>query len=647
MGRKAIGLDLGSTLSEVAVIENGKTVVITNEEGSKTTPSVVYIKEGERKIGGPAKRQMLTMPKNTINLIKRFMGASYEESSDAIKHVRYNIVNENNKPYVDVNGKNFSAEEISSMIIGKMKKVAEDYLGEEVKDAVITVPAFFSDAAKSATKLAGELAGLNVLRIIAEPTAAILSSNIDMKKDGKYMVADIGGSTTDFSIADISDNVVEILASYGDVYLGGSDIDNAIARHIVEQFKEDNGIDLTNDTMAMSRIVEAAEKAKIELSSSTSTDINLPYITAKDGQPLHLTTELNRATFEKIIRPFVDRLLKCSRESLNKSKLDANELNGILLIGGSCRIPLIQESLEKEFNVKLIKSSNLDLAVAEGAAIQANILNGDTSNDILLLDVTPLSLGIETEGGVFTKIIEENTTIPCKRTQIFSTAVDNQPSVTLRVLNGVRPLAKDNKEIGMFNLDGIAPAKRGVPQIEVTFDVDANSILTVTAVDKATGKEQHITIENSNTLSQTEIERIKAEAKQHEKDDERIKQDLERANKCDGLIYQTEHLMESFKDNDSMTEDDKTFFNEKIERLKEMKKDKNFDELDNLNEEVTKRWNDVSARAYGQNSSSNNPFTYTKNSNDIFNQMFGNFSTEATNKPKNTESSDGDFEEVK
>lgn len=647
MGRKAIGLDLGSTLSEVAVIENGKTVVITNEEGSKTTPSVVYIKEGERKIGGPAKRQMLTMPKNTINLIKRFMGASYEESSDAIKHVRYNIVNENNKPYVDVNGKNFSAEEISSMIIGKMKKVAEDYLGEEVKDAVITVPAFFSDAAKSATKLAGELAGLNVLRIIAEPTAAILSSNIDMKKDGKYMVADIGGSTTDFSIADISDNVVEILASYGDVYLGGSDIDNAIARHIVEQFKEDNGIDLTNDTMAMSRIVEAAEKAKIELSSSTSTDINLPYITAKDGQPLHLTTELNRATFEKIIRPFVDRLLKCSRESLNKSKLDANELNGILLIGGSCRIPLIQESLEKEFNVKLIKSSNLDLAVAEGAAIQANILNGDTSNDILLLDVTPLSLGIETEGGVFTKIIEENTTIPCKRTQIFSTAVDNQPSVTLRVLNGVRPLAKDNKEIGMFNLDGIAPAKRGVPQIEVTFDVDANSILTVTAVDKATGKEQHITIENSNTLSQTEIERIKAEAKQHEKDDERIKQDLERANKCDGLIYQTEHLMESFKDNDSMTEDDKTFFNEKIERLKEMKKDKNFDELDNLNEEVTKRWNDVSARAYGQNSPSNNPFTSTKNSNDIFNQMFGNFSTEATNKPKNTESSDGDFEEVK
>lgn len=647
MGRKAIGLDLGSTLSEVAVIENGKTVVITNEEGSKTTPSVVYIKEGERKIGGPAKRQMLTMPKNTINLIKRFMGASYEESSDAIKHVRYNIVNENNKPYVDVNGKKFSAEEISSMIIGKMKKVAEDYLGEEVKDAVITVPAFFSDAAKSATKLAGELAGLNVLRIIAEPTAAILSSNIDMKKDGKYMVADIGGSTTDFSIADISDNVVEILASYGDVYLGGSDIDNAIARHIVEQFKEDNGIDLTNDTMAMSRIVEAAEKAKIELSSSTSTDINLPYITAKDGQPLHLTTELNRATFEKIIRPFVDRLLKCSRESLNKSKLDANELNGILLIGGSCRIPLIQESLEKEFNVKLIKSSNLDLAVAEGAAIQANILNGDTSSDILLLDVTPLSLGIETEGGIFTKIIEENTTIPCKRTQIFSTAVDNQPSVTLRVLNGVRPLAKDNKEIGMFNLDGIAPAKRGVPQIEVTFDVDANSILTVTAVDKATGKEQHITIENSNTLSQTEVERIKAEAKQHEKDDERIKQDLERTNKCDGLIYQTENLMETFKDNDSMTEDDKTFFNEKIERLKEMKKDKNFDELDNLNEEVTKRWNDVSARAYGQNSSSNNPFTYTKNSNDIFNQMFGNFSTETTNKPKNTESSDGDFEEVK
>lgn len=650
MGKKVIGLDLGSTLSEVAVIENGKPLVVANDEGSKTTPSVVYIKDGERKIGGPAKRQMITNPKNTVNLIKRFMGASFNEIGEAVKHVRYDIIDENGKPYVNIGGKKFSAEEISSMIVGKMKKVAEDYLGEEVKDAVITVPAFFSDSAKSATKIAGELAGLNVLRVIAEPTAAILSSNIDMKKDGKYMVADIGGSTTDFSIADISDNVVEILASYGNVYLGGSDIDNAISQYIVDKFEEDNGIDLSKDMLAMSRIVEAAEKAKIELSSSSSTDINLPYITAKDSTPLHLNITLNRATFENIINPFVERLLNCSRESLKKAKIESKDLDGILLIGGSCRIPLVQDVLEKEFKTKLIKSSNLDLAVAEGAAIQASILSGDTSNDILLLDVTPLSLGIETEGGVFTKIIEENTTIPCKRSQIFSTAVDNQPAVTLKVLNGVRPLSKDNKVLGMFNLDGIAPARRGVPQIEVTFDVDANSILTVTAIDKATGKEQHITIDDNNTLSSDEIERIKNDAKENEKEDEKVKQNIENLNKCDGLIYQTENLLEDFKDNKALTEDDKIYLNEKVELLKKMKADKNYDNINTISEEITKRWNIVSSRAYtdGNNkNTSSNPFNFMGN-NDIFNQMFtSSGNNETADKREGNKTDDNGFEEVK
>lgn len=654
---KAISIDLGSTASETAVIENGKPVVITNEEGSKMTPSVVYINGSERKIGGSAKRQILTSPKKTINLIKRFMGATYDESQEAIKHIRYDVINKNNKPYVKIDDKEYSAEEISSIILTKMKKIAEDYLGEEVTDAVITVPAFFSDSAKAATKMAGELAGLNVLRIIAEPTAAILSSNIDMKKDGKYMVADFGGSTLDFSVADISDNVVEILASYGDVYLGGSDLDNAVAKYFIEQFKEDNGIDLSTDAMAMSRIVEAAEKAKIELTSSTSTDVNLPYITAKDGTPLHFTMTFNRAKFEQIIKPFVDRIIECGKTALEKAKISSSDLDGILIIGGSCRIPIIQEELEKSFNTKLIKSSNLDLAVAEGAAIQANILSGDSSSDILLLDVCPLALGIETMGQTFTKIIDENTTIPCKRSQIFTTAVDNQPAVTLNILNGVRPLAKDNKSLGQFNLDGIAPAKRGVPQIEVTFDIDANSILTVTAVDKATGKEQHITIENGNSLSQEEIDRIKADAEAHKKEDELAKQELEKVNKCDSLIYQTENLLDSFKDNAALTEEDKTYFNGKIEELKKIKENKDFSNLENIEKDVSAHWTNVSSKAYASSQQSNNGSDATSNPfgnmsggnfNDIFNQFTQQYGGGTTaNSDTNKDANPTDFEEVK
>ena len=605
---KVIGIDLGSTLSEVAVIEGGKPVVVVNEEGSSTTPSIINLKENTPKVGGAAKRQMLVAPKETVNLIKRFMGGTYNEVKEAITHVQYDVVNDNGLPRISINGRKYSPEELSAMILTKMKKVAEDYLGDTVKDAVITVPAFFSDAAKSATKQSGELAGLNVLRIISEPTAALLASNIDKKKDGKYLVVDFGGSTTDFSVADVSDNVVEILASYGDVYLGGSDIDKVVSDYIVTNFKNSNDIDLTSDSMAMSRVIEAAEKAKIELSNSGSTEINLPYITVKDNQPVHLITTLTKAKFEQLIRPIVDKVINCGKMSLEKAKLDASDLDGVLIVGGSCRIPLIQEELIKNFGDKLIKSANLDLAVAEGAAIQANILTGGES-DILLLDVTPLRLGIETMGGVMTTLVEANTTIPCSKEQIFSTATDNQTAVTINVLQGERPLAKDNKQIGLFNLDGIAPARRGIPQIAVKFDIDANGILSVSAVDKATGKEQHITIENKHTLSQDEIDRIKREAEEHAAEDAKTKEHLDKQNKVDSTIYQVEKTLEDFKDKpEVLTEDDKTYFNSKIDELKTLREG-DLNNVDNILNEVTNRLMSVGSKAYGgQNGQQTNPF---------------------------------------
>ena len=605
---KVIGIDLGSTLSEVAVIEGGKPVVVVNEEGSSTTPSIINLKENTPKVGGAAKRQMLVAPKETVNLIKRFMGGTYDEVKEAITHVQYDVVNDNGLPRISINGRKYSPEELSAMILTKMKKVAEDYLGDTVKDAVITVPAFFSDAAKSATKQSGELAGLNVLRIISEPTAALLASNIDKKKDGKYLVVDVGGSTTDFSVADVSDNVVEILASYGDVYLGGSDIDKVVSDYIVTNFKNSNDIDLTSDSMAMSRVIEAAEKAKIELSNSGSTEINLPYITVKDNQPVHLITTLTKAKFEQLIRPIVDKVINCGKMSLEKAKLNASDLDGVLIVGGSCRIPLIQEELIKNFGDKLIKSANLDLAVAEGAAIQANILTGGES-DILLLDVTPLRLGIETMGGVMTTLVEANTTIPCSKEQIFSTATDNQTAVTINVLQGERPLAKDNKQIGLFNLDGIAPARRGIPQIAVKFDIDANGILSVSAVDKATGKEQHITIENKHTLSQDEIDRIKREAEEHAAEDAKTKEHLDKQNKVDSTIYQVEKTLEDFKDKpEVLTEDDKTYFNSKIDELKTLREG-DLNNVDNILNEVTNRLMSVGSKAYGgQNGQQTNPF---------------------------------------
>ena len=646
---KVIGIDLGSTLSEVAVIESGKPVVVVNEEGSSTTPSIINLKENSPKVGGAAKRQMLVAPKETVNLIKRFMGGTYDDVKEAITHVQYDVINDNGLPRVSINGRKYSPEELSAMILMKMKKVAEDYLGDTVTDAVITVPAFFSDAAKSATKQSGELAGLNVLRIISEPTAALLASNIDKKKEGKYLVVDFGGSTTDFSVADVSDNVIEILSSYGDVYLGGSDIDKIVSDYFVTNFKNSNGIDITTDSMAMSRVIEAAEKAKIELSNSGSTEINLPYITVKDKQPVHLIETLTKAKFEQLIRPIVDRVINCGKVALEKAKLNASDLDGILLVGGSCRIPLIQDELIKNFGDKLIKSANLDLAVAEGAAIQANILAGGKS-DILLLDVTPLRLGIETMGGVMTTLVEANTTIPCSKEQIFSTATDNQTAVTINVLQGERPMAKDNKQIGLFNLDGIAPARRGIPQIKVKFDIDANGILSVSATDNATGKEQHITIENKHTLTQEEIDRIKREAEEHAAEDKKTKERLDKQNHIDSTIYQVENFVEDYKDkSDILTDEDKNYFKEKIEELKTIREG-DLTNADNLITEVNQRLASVGSKVYGtQNNQNGNPFGQGNFDASQFADMFGGKNGQfngSTNNGATTNAKTEDVEEV-
>ena len=641
---KAIGIDLGSTLSEVAIIENGKSVVVVNEEGSRTTPSVIMIKNGERKVGAAANRQKVVNPKETVVLIKRFMGGTYDEIKEHIKHVQYDVVNRNGVPRVSIEGREYSPEELSSMILQKMKKIAEDYTGETITDAVITVPAFFNDAQRQATKQAGELAGLNVLRIIAEPTAALLASNIDMKKGGKYMVVDYGGSTLDNSVADISDGVVEILSSYGDVYLGGSDLDKTVAQWLVDVCKEQNGVDITNDSQAMSRVIEAAEKAKIELSSSPSAEINIPYIGVKDNTPFHLTATLTKAKFEQMIAPYVDKVINCGKEALKKANINASDLDGILLVGGSCRIPYVQERLTSEFGTKLIKSANLDLAVAEGAAIQANtIVGGSNASDILLLDVTPLTLGIETMGGVMTTLVEANTTIPCTKEQVFTTAADNQTSVQIHVLQGERTMAKDNKSLGIFSLDGIMPARRGVPQVVVKFDLNADGILTVSATDKATGKEQHITIENNNSLSQEEIERIKQEAKEHEVEDKKIKEQAEKQNRCESLIYQTENSMKEY--DSKLSQEDKDFFNGKVEELNNMKKNSDYNNLSNVENDINNRWYGITSKAYGNNSQQtgeSNPF------NDIFGNFASNTSDHTSANTSNpTDDSDAEVQDAK
>jgi len=603
---KVIGIDLGSTLSEVSVVEGGKPVIIVNEEGGRTTPSVVVIKNGERKVGAAAKRQAVTNPKDTIVLVKRFMGGTYDEVKDNISHVQYDVHNVNGYPKIVADGKEYSPEEISAMILSKLKASAEAYLGEPVKDAVITVPAFFGNEAREATKKAGEIAGLNVRRIIAEPTAAILASGIDLEKGGKYMVVDYGGSTLDFSVADIADKVVEILSSYGDVYCGGSDLDKLVSDWIVAEFKADKGVDLSKDPIAMQRIVEAAEKAKIELSYATSTDINLPYITPGDGQPLHLIMTLTKAKFEQLIDDEVKKVINCGKEALKKANLESKDLNGILLVGGSTRIPYVQEQLEKTFNVQLIKTANPDECVACGAAVQGSILGGESS-DILLLDVTPLNLGIETLGGVMTNVIEANTTIPAKKSQIFSTAADNQPSVEINVLQGNRPMAKDNKQIGLFHLDGIAPAPAHVPQIEVTFDIDANGILTVSALDKATNKEQHITIESKGGLSDDDIERMKKEAEEFAEADKKAKEDADKINAADSMAFQIKKSLENF--GDKVTEDEKNEITELADALKKAAEEKNLEAIDEKMKALEEKWNPIVQRMYTTENAESEPKT--------------------------------------
>jgi len=615
---KIIGIDLGSCLSEVAIMEGNQPTIIVNDEGHRTTPSVIsFSKDGERKVGDAAKRQSVTNPKGTVVLIKRFMGNTYDEVKEAIKHVQYDVVNSNGQPRIKINDKEYTPEELSAMILTKMKTTAENYLGEKVTDAVITVPAYFNDAQREATKKAGEIAGLNVRRIVAEPTAAILASNIDMNKGGKYMVVDYGGSTLDFSIADISDGVVEIKASNGDVYCGGSDLDKIVSDYVVSEFKKTDGVDLHKDPMAMQRILEAVEKAKIELSNSTSTEINLPYITAVDNNPKHLIVTLTKAKFESLIDNEIQKVINLGKDALVKANMQSSELEGILLVGGSTRIPKVQEELTKAFNRPLIKNVNVDEVVALGAAVQGSIISGEKT-DVLLLDVTPLSLGIDTMGGVMAKIIEANTTIPCKRSQIFTTAENNQPAVTIVVAQGNRPMTKDNKMIGMFTLDGITPAPRGVPQIEVTFDIDTNGILSVSALDKATNKEQHITIENSSSLSDEDIERMKKEAEEHAEED---KKEMERANKineAESFAFMIEKSLDEVNV-ESLTDDKKEEIKTAIGNLRDEIKNGDLEKIEEKKKEVENLWNPIAEELYksssnnengqGQNFEGGNPFS--------------------------------------
>lgn len=612
---KIIGIDLGSTASEVAVMEGNTPVIIVNEEGNRITPSVIsFSKDGERKVGNAAKRQAITNPKGTVVLIKRFMGGTYDEIKDNITHVQYDVVNSKGHPRVKINDKEYSPEELSAMILSKMKACAESYLGETVTDAVITVPAYFNDAQREATKKAGEIAGLNVRRIVAEPTAAILASNIDMEKGGKYMVVDYGGSTLDFSIADISNGVVEIKASNGDVYCGGSDLDKLVTDFVVSEFKKQEGIDLKNDAMAMQRIIEAVEKAKIELSNSTSTEINLPYITATQDGPKHLVTTLTRAKFEQLIDKEITKVIKLGKEALVKAGITADELTGVLLVGGSTRIPKVQDELTKAFNKPLIKNVNVDEVVALGAAVQGSIINGDKT-DVLLLDVTPLSLGIDTMGGVMATIIEANTTIPCKRSKIFTTAEDNQPAVTILIGQGNRPMTRDNKQIGVFTLDGIMPAQRGVPQIEVTFDIDTNGILSVSAVDKATNKEQHITIESSSSLTEEDIERMKKEAEEHAEEDKKEAEKITKLNQAESYAFTIEKMLDDIEEG-KVTEEQKTEIKEAIKKLQETVQTKDLDATEKAKEEVEKLWNPIVAEIYKSSAGPDaqaNPFDGTNN----------------------------------
>ncbi len=592
---KIIGIDLGTTNSCVAVMEGNQPTVIINNEGERTTPSVVAFTDGgERKIGNPAKRQAITNPQNTVFSIKRFMGETFDQVQKEVARVPYKVVRgENNTPRVDINGKLYSPQEISAMILQKMKKTAEDYLRQEVTEAVITVPAYFSDSQRQATKEAGKIAGLDVKRIINEPTAAALAYGLDKKnKDMKVAVYDLGGGTFDISILELGGGVFEVKSTNGDTHLGGDDFDQEIINWLADEFAKDNGgIDLKKDPMALQRLKEAAEKAKIELSNQTSTEINLPYIMPVDGVPKHLVKTLTRAKFEMLCDNLFQRSIDPCRQALKDAGLNASDIDEVLLVGGSTRIPKVQELVKEFFGKEPNRSVNPDEVVAIGASIQGGVLAGDVK-DVLLLDVTPLSLGIETLGGVMTKLIESNTTIPTHKSQVFSTAADNQPSVEIHVLQGERPMAKDNKEIGLFHLDGIAPAPRGIPQIEVTFDIDANGILNVSAKDKATGKEQNIRIEASSGLSDDEIQRMRDEAKANEAADKEAKEKVDKINNADALCFQSDKNLKDY--GDKIPADKKSAIESALGSLKEAVKNQNISDIDRYSEELTKAWNAAS-----------------------------------------------------
>ncbi|WP_308226584.1 molecular chaperone DnaK [uncultured Prevotella sp.] len=570
---KIIGIDLGTTNSCVAVFEGNEPVVIANSEGKRTTPSIVgFVKDGERKVGDPAKRQAITNPKNTVYSIKRFMGETYEQCSKEVTRVPFSVVNEGGYPRVDIDGRKYTPQEISAMVLQKMKKTAEDYLGQEVTDAVITVPAYFSDSQRQATKEAGQIAGLNVRRIVNEPTAAALAYGVDKaNKDMKIAVFDLGGGTFDISILEFGGGVFEVLSTNGDTHLGGDDFDQVIIDWLVNGFKADEGIDLSKDPMAMQRLKEAAEKAKIELSSTTSTEINLPYISAEGGVPKHLVKTLTRSQFEQLAHNLIQTCLVPCQNAMRDAKLQTSDIDEVILVGGSSRIPAVQTLVKNYFGKEPSKGVNPDEVVAVGASIQGAILNKESGvGDIVLLDVTPLTLGIETMGGVMTKLIDANTTIPAKKSEVFSTAVDNQTAVTIHVLQGERPMAAQNKSIGQFNLEGIAPARRGVPQIEVTFDIDANGILNVSAKDKATGKEQAIRIEASSGLSKEEIDRMKAEAEQNAASDKAEREKIDKLNQADSMIFTTENFL---KDNgDKIPADKKPGIEQALQQLKDAHK---------------------------------------------------------------------------
>ena len=620
-----IGIDLGTTNSCVAVVEGGEPVVISNSEGKRTTPSVVGFTDKDRKIGDPAKRQAVTNPKKTIYSIKRFIGKDFSVCKDEVKRVPYAVEKSgNNVPGVRIDDRLYSPQEISAMILQKMKKTAEDYLGYEVNRAVITVPAYFGDAERTATIEAGEIAGLKVERIINEPTAAALAYGLDKKNtDAKILVFDCGGGTHDVSVLEIGDGVFEVKSTDGDTHLGGDDFDNAIINWMVEEFKSENNMDLSKDPMALQRLKEAAEKAKIELSSTSQSEINLPYITAQDGLPLHFVKQLTRAKFDQLTASLVERTIACAKSALKSAGLKPSDIDEVILVGGSTRIPSVQEALEKFIGKKPNKSVNPDEVVALGASIQGAVLTGGIT-DVLLLDVTPLSLGIETMGSVMTKLIEANTTIPTRKSETFSTAADNQPSVEIHVLQGERPMAKDNRSLGRFHLDGIMPAPRGIPQIEVTFDIDANGVLSVSAKDKASGKENQIRREGGSQLTKEEIERMKAEAEANAEADAKEREMVDKLNMADSLIFQTEKQIKEFSD--KLTEDDKSTLNSNLDELKSAHSEKDLEKIDLTSQKLNESWQTISTRLYQQQSE-------TGESNQSESQ--------------NDEVQDADFEEVK